>query len=148
MFYCRTTSASTAPRTPRRTCCPRAHVLPSSRRSFSLRRDGAPPGACGAAWPCLHLPRRDRVLLSSYTSIWVGVPLGRCPLNIFCSRGIALEPGGSRLKGSQDFHLNPRPYSVLGIMGQGRSRAGRPTSPNPYRYRDDFIDKGFKVLML
>jgi len=26
VFYCRTTSASTAPRTPRRTCCPYAHV--------------------------------------------------------------------------------------------------------------------------
>ena len=27
VFYCRTTSASTAPRTPRRTCCPSAYVL-------------------------------------------------------------------------------------------------------------------------
>jgi len=27
VFYCRTTSASTAPRTPRRTCCPYVHVL-------------------------------------------------------------------------------------------------------------------------
>ena len=27
VFYCRTTSASTAPRTPRRTCCPYAYVL-------------------------------------------------------------------------------------------------------------------------
>ena len=27
VFYCQTTSASTAPRTPRRTCCPYAYVL-------------------------------------------------------------------------------------------------------------------------
>jgi len=27
VLYCRTTSASTAPRTPRRTCCPCAYVL-------------------------------------------------------------------------------------------------------------------------
>jgi len=27
VLYCRTTNASTAPRTPRRTCCPYAHVL-------------------------------------------------------------------------------------------------------------------------
>ena len=27
IFYCRTTNASTAPRTPRKTCCPHAYVL-------------------------------------------------------------------------------------------------------------------------
>jgi len=45
VFYCRTTSASTAPGTPRRTCCPYAYVLITVLRvshSCELFPDGSP----------------------------------------------------------------------------------------------------------
>ena len=67
-FHCRTTSASTAPRTPRRTCCPYAYVLITVlcvSRSCELFPDGFD----------LHLLHGDiNMLLDEAVMVTTGVP--------------------------------------------------------------------------
>ena len=59
VFYCRTTSACTAPRTPRRTCCPYAYVLITVNRvSRSSRHSQSSPASLGGQPTILGLTFR------------------------------------------------------------------------------------------
>ena len=103
IFYCRATSASTAPRTPRRTCCPYASVLITVlrvSRSCELFPDGFD----------LHLRQLSPNRLWGRGGVWcTGVPEKHSCVN-YCANYCA-------------------PYQPLGIIRGSAMNKTRPPSP-------------------